>query len=257
MYGDAMGAVDNADARKLVLAGVGKVCSLEALDYAQGFMDDGALKREAEAACLGIARALSGSHRERAMVVLTEIADGSDSSTLRDQAREVLDRLEELGDYVMAWMMSGPYTEEGKRGPDLFDIEFAPEQADDEAEWLPVPAFSRPDAPHVVDLNRILGGDHRAAYLRSVITVPEAQQALLAVGSDDGIKVWLNGEVVHADNASRGLTPDEDKVDVDLRAGENVLMLKVTEGGGDWAATARLTRPDGARIPGMTTAPGT
>jgi HEAT repeat protein len=252
MYRDAMGAVDNADARKLVLAGVGKVASPDALDYAQGYLQDETLEREAEAACLGIARALSGSHRERAMAVLTQIAEGSDSDTLRNQAADVLRRLEQVKDYITAWMMSGPYTERGKRGPDLFDIEFAPEQADGKAEWRPVPAFSRPDAPQVIDLNTILGGDNRAAYLRSVITVPAAQKALLAVGSDDGIKVWLNGEVVHANNASRGLTPDQDKVDVDLRAGENVLMMKITEGGGDWAATARLTRPDGASIPGMT-----
>jgi HEAT repeat protein len=255
MYRDAMDAVDSADARKLVLGGVGKVCSPEALDYAQGFLQDEALKREAEAACLGIARALSGSHRDRAMAVLKQIADRSDSETLRDQAGDVLRRLEEVGDYITAWMMSGPYTERGKGGPELFDVEFAPEQPDGKAEWRPVPAFSRADAPQVIDLNAILGGDNRAAYLRSVISVPAAQKAQLAVGSDDGIKVWLNGEVVHADNASRGLTPDQDKVEVDLRAGENVLMMKITEGGGDWAATAKLTRPDGTSIPGLTATP--
>jgi hypothetical protein len=52
------------------------------------------------------------------------------------------------------------------------------------------------------------------------------------------------------------LTPDQDKVEVDLQAGDNVLMLKVTEGGGDWAATAKLTLPDGSRVPRMTARPG-
>jgi len=79
-----------------------------------------------------------------------------------------------------------------------------------------------------------------AAYLRARIWSPQAQKAPLQVGTDDGVKVWLNGTQIHANNAARGVTVDEDKIPVELRQGVNELLLKVTNGGGDWGAIARF-----------------
>ncbi len=83
------------------------------------------------------------------------------------------------------------------------------------------------------------------AYLQAKIRSPRSQQATLQLGSDDGVKVWLNGEMVHAKNVARGVTPDEDKVKVELREGVNELLLKVTNGGGDWGAIVRFAGEGG------------
>ena len=63
----------------------------------------------------------------------------------------------------------------------------------------------------------------------------------LGVSSDDSIKVWLNGEVVHTNavNRGRGSAPAnidgyQDKIEVNLVAGKNLLMVKVCERGGGW-----------------------
>ena len=63
----------------------------------------------------------------------------------------------------------------------------------------------------------------------------------LGVSSDDSIKVWLNGEVVHTNavNRGRGSTPAnidgyQDKIEVNLVEGANLLMVKVSERGGGW-----------------------
>ena len=63
----------------------------------------------------------------------------------------------------------------------------------------------------------------------------------MGVSSDDSVKVWLNGEVVHtnATNRGRGGTPAginnyQDRFDVDLKKGANLLMVKVSERGGGW-----------------------
>jgi hypothetical protein len=41
----------------------------------------------------------------------------------------------------------------------------------------------------------------------------------LELGSDDGVKVWLNQKLVHAKNVARALRPGSDKVNVALNAG--------------------------------------
>ncbi|MEN6577855.1 MAG: DUF1080 domain-containing protein [Phycisphaerales bacterium] len=84
-----------------------------------------------------------------------------------------------------------------------------------------------------------------AAYLKASVWSAQAQKATLQLGTDDGVKVWLNGRMVHANNASRGVTPDEDKVPVTLQQGVNELLLKVTNGSGDWGAIARFAGEGG------------
>jgi hypothetical protein len=107
------------------------------------------------------------------------------------------------------------------------------------------------DNPFIFDLSEILGGNNRVAYLRTHVYAPAAQKARLEIGSDDGVKAWLNGKVVHENNTGRGVQPGQDKVQVNLQKGWNALMLKITQGGGSWGACARIRGPQGGDIKGL------
>jgi 3-keto-disaccharide hydrolase len=100
----------------------------------------------------------------------------------------------------------------------------------------------------IVDLAKIIGGDNVAAYIRTKFYSDVAGDAVLEVGSDDGVKVWVNAQVVHTNNASRGVKPGEDKINVSLNEGVNYLMLKVTNGGGGWGACVRFSDKDGKTL---------
>lgn len=93
----------------------------------------------------------------------------------------------------------------------------------------------------IVDLDSIYHGqDFVYAYALSEIKADAAGKAFLAVGSDDGIKVWLNGKLVHDNWAPRGVNKDEDLIPVTLVKGSNQLLLKVQDIRGGWAFAARL-----------------
>ncbi len=144
--------------------------------------------------------------------------------------------------HITKWEISGPYTQEGKDGPALFDVVFSPETPGDKSvKWRPVTGAT-------VDLAQLIGGENRVAYLRAGVSSPKPQKARLEIGSDDGVKVWLNGKLVHANNASRGVTPGQDKVDVMLKQGVNTLLLKINQGGGGWGACARLAASGGGEL---------
>ncbi len=100
----------------------------------------------------------------------------------------------------------------------------------------------------LVNFAKLLDGDHAAAYARSSIWSASEQKAILELGSDDGVKAWLNGTVVHANNAARGAAAGQDRVDVVLNPGWNQLLLKITQGGGGWGAIARLANTDGSLL---------
>ena len=75
-------------------------------------------------------------------------------------------------------------------------------------------------------------GDNSAHYLRRAIHVDTAGQLELSLGSDDAVVVWVGEERVFADKVTRGAAPDQEQLVVDLEAGENLLLIKIVNGGG-------------------------
>jgi len=140
------------------------------------------------------------------------------------------------------WSVSGPYTQDGKGPQELFDIKFPPE--DGKGQWKDAGSS---DSAQVwqIDLTQVVGGDNRVAYLRTGVKSSKQQKATLEIGSDDGVKVWLNGKLVHSNNTLRGVNPGEDKVNVTLKKGDNTILMKITQGGGGWGASFRLAGASG------------
>jgi CubicO group peptidase (beta-lactamase class C family) len=82
------------------------------------------------------------------------------------------------------------------------------------------------------------------AYAWAEIVVPEAQKLLFGIGSDDGVKVWLNGKLIHENWTSRAVRKDDDLVSADLKRGKNQLLLKVQNGRGAWGFACRVLGPE-------------
>jgi len=81
------------------------------------------------------------------------------------------------------------------------------------------------------------------AYAFTTLYSPINQKVILAVASDDSSKVWLNGELVHQEEfGRRRAEPDQDKIEVLLRKGQNTILLKVVQFHGQWGFTCRLLK---------------
>ncbi|MCI0642472.1 MAG: VCBS repeat-containing protein [Gemmataceae bacterium] len=74
-----------------------------------------------------------------------------------------------------------------------------------------------------------------ALYLYREIEVQAPIELPIALGSDDTLTVWLNGEKVLAQNVYRPAGPDQDRVNLQLKQGKNRLLLKICQGDGEWA----------------------
>lgn len=75
-------------------------------------------------------------------------------------------------------------------------------------------------------------GNKTATYFYRTINASGPSKMLLRFGSDDGIKAWLNGEEVLANDVARGAAPDQEQVNVMLKKGDNQLLVKVSNDGG-------------------------
>ena len=72
--------------------------------------------------------------------------------------------------------------------------------------------------------------DH-VVYGSVTLNSPREQETTMLVGSDDGVKVWINGEVVHYNPVTRGAGDYQDAFPVTLKQGTNVLLVAVDNRG--------------------------
>ncbi len=84
----------------------------------------------------------------------------------------------------------------------------------------------------------------KVVYAACVVNSEQAQRAMLALGSNDGVRLFLNGELVWSNHRPRGVVPDSDYVWLSLRQGKNLLLAKVDQGTGGWGLIARFVDPD-------------
>ncbi|MFM7150900.1 MAG: FG-GAP repeat domain-containing protein, partial [Gemmataceae bacterium] len=72
-------------------------------------------------------------------------------------------------------------------------------------------------------------------YLHREIRCPKAMKLPVSLGNDEGLAVWLNGKLLVAQENDRACAPDQLLLELDLKAGSNDLLLKFTQGIGEWA----------------------
>lgn len=143
---------------------------------------------------------------------------------------------------IREWKVMGPFVqEEGK-----VSTSFAPEIEKDltaatgpdlSQGWKDAKA----DKKSFVDLNRTLGAtDNCVAYGYVAVESVHARETVLKYGSDDGVKIWLNGEVIHENDTHRGFKPYSDEVPIRLNAGTNHILIKVTNFDSGWGFGAAI-----------------
>jgi hypothetical protein len=93
----------------------------------------------------------------------------------------------------------------------------------------------------IVDLNKTISQeDNICAYAYTEVQALEAGIWFVALGTNDGGRLWVNGTEVWDEPGARGLTVDDDIIPVTLKKGINTLLLKVEERGNRWEFCVRL-----------------
>jgi putative heme-binding domain-containing protein len=75
--------------------------------------------------------------------------------------------------------------------------------------------------------------DNSSCYVYFRIESGSRQRAHLSLGSDDGIKVWQNGQLVWTNDVSRAALPFSDQVTIQLEPGSNDILIRVRNVSGE------------------------
>ena len=168
-----------------------------------------------------------------------------------DEMSMILLKTRKAEEFVNRWQTAGPFFKKGKTGEELFDVKFKPEIDPNYSDWKDMPVGTDGFDSKQIELIDFYKTENCAAYLRTNIWSDKAQKVIFEIGSDDGIKVWLNNKIVHENNVSRGHLFGEDKVETELKNGWNSILMKVTQGVGGWGASLVITDLEGESLKGL------
>jgi hypothetical protein len=168
-------------------------------------------------------------------------------------------RGEPSGEFLRTWLLCGPFPlkEVDETAPDVvhlpgFETDFLKDHGGEtnprikdgqtvafdggSNKW-----FTYTSGHSEVDLDEAISDDtFVVGYGYCEIESSEDRVCVLGLGSNDGCRVWLNGERIWDYPEARGMTADDDLIAVTLRKGRNKLLLKVEERGNVWGFCARF-----------------
>jgi hypothetical protein len=102
----------------------------------------------------------------------------------------------------------------------------------------------------MVDLLGFMKPDRNVyAYAAADIEVPVDVDAILWLGSDDGVTVWLEGKEVHRNDIARAAVRDQDRVPLRLTAGTHRVVMRIDQIVGGWGFFFRVSGADGKAEP--------
>lgn len=243
----AMAVAKRPDEKKQALGQLGQIPTPAALQIALDQLADSNLVTEAGLAAVSIAEKLAAANPQLADDAAVKVLAHCKTQNIVKRAWALRRQPKSGGPFIQDWLVSGPYHQQGATGAEaVFNTVFAPEKPGETVNWKPMPRGDH------ANLGALFPDQMNcAAYLKAQIISPQNCKAALLIGSDDGVKAWLNGVLVHGNNVDRGMVPDQDMAPIELKKGDNQLLLKITQGGGGWIACARIVGTDGQPIAGL------
>jgi type 1 glutamine amidotransferase len=249
MYRKAIEIADNAGDKKQILAALAQAGTYDAMMMALEFLSDADVAAEAALAAAQNARKAVYHDQWRVIEALENV--DNPAQVITDCIAEIKAVAAGFENYLVCWKATEAITAGNKKARELFDhVTDIEKNGFSDEFFYPISVGTDGGRPWLVDFEHYYKGDHRVIYARTWIHADTAGDYTLVINSDDGIKVWLNDDVVHANNAIRGLG-ESDTVKISLNKGWNKMVCKVTQGGGGWAFSARLETLEGNKPEGI------
>lgn len=158
--------------------------------------------------------------------------------------------------FINRWLLCGPFDNLGMGGHDRV---YPPEEAIDTKaiyegkDQHPVTwnLNHTPEWQGYVDLVKEFDDtEWTCAYALCWVTLDEGpRDVMLRVGSNDSVKVFLNGREVWSNKLERAVSVDNDLIPVTLPQGRSTLLVKVGQAALNWGFYLRITERNSLEVP--------
>jgi hypothetical protein len=181
--------------------------------------------------------------REKAGALITDFEDRlkekeiTDLNVFTDRAGSLeafLSNARSTDKYLTDWWIIGPFDNPGLKG---LSTAFPPEQSFDPEKTyagkngmrLAWKKHHEKNTGYINFSTLFSPSEEVVAYAFHKMNLPEAKTMHFGVGSNDGVRVWINGKLVLDRPVSRRADPNQDLIDVPMKKGENTILVKVDQ----------------------------
>ncbi len=151
--------------------------------------------------------------------------------------------------FVERFKVIGPF---GGQGTDCFNTVYPPERRIDTVNWRTI---STDSTGYLNFLDHLSPTDWVCAYAYCKVISPQARSAQIRLGTNDTATLWFNGEKILSKNVERSAAPDSDILSVQLRKGENTILIKVCNTEFNWGLYLRISDDEGTALENLTFRP--
>jgi len=258
-FGRVLRLAPDGAARAEAIRGLAKTGDPRALELLRPILADAEspLSRAAGRACLAIGEAAKArGDRTGAVAAFTAVADAEPTQGLAAQA---VKQLQSLGVHhglarrdgaIVTWWIIGPLgcrDMKAAKAPQFPERELRFDKAykvgDRVVRWRL--HHSRHPKGWVDCKALFKPSDRVLAYAYTELAADAEREVELHLGRDDGLSLWLNGQLLYDEHTPHGVDARDFVVTAKLVAGINRFLVKSSQGGGDWAFYLRITDADG------------
>jgi putative membrane-bound dehydrogenase-like protein len=180
-------------------------------------------------------------------------------ASMRDEAVPILDRLasrRELSPSAVAelrkvftalhpiaqWRVIGPFPPDARPAISPRSVNVNGTFPGKDGKPLTWALVRQADGRGLIDLGQLYQtGDQALAFAYAEVESRAARKAQVVVGSDDTLRVWVNGRRVYDSRDDRGFDYEQGRVDVSLVQGTNRILVRCGNSGGTWQFAVAAT----------------
>ena len=188
---------------------------------------------------------------------------GADLELTKKRFRKSTSSTGDFGQSNKTWLLCGPFSI-NRTTKDPIDQEFLVNEADlsplEAQEGWSDSIYFMDDHIDLKDYFNLSSSDDCVAYAFAYFDAPKDQAAELWLGSDEALKIYINGKEVYRYDRTRSFSEStfvNSKVDVQIKKGENRLLVKALQKYGRFDFCLNICEPesnpnyDGNRVWGL------
>ena len=138
------------------------------------------------------------------------------------------------------WLLKGPFAFGDLEAQALDPTQLPPPMAGEDGWSEPVYFYD-----DKIDLDRLFDDPvNSVTYAYAEIDAPRDQEAELWVGSDEGMRVWIDGELVYQFVGRRKHRLPNDRVPIRIRAGRSTCLVEATQKRGRYDFSLKICEPE-------------
>lgn len=150
-----------------------------------------------------------------------------------------IERVKNASDFVSDWWLIGPFdniNDQGlvmKYGPeDKFDTKMTfTGIGNREVKWN---SYNNSISGYI-DFTKVFhSSENGVAYAGRIIRVDEDMLVKIGIGSNDGVRMWLNDKLVLDHKVLRKAEPNQEILYLPFKKGDNTVLIKIDQAGGGW-----------------------